>query len=150
MARLSAAGFTILLAIVSVFAMDAAGQETKRRPTRAILDRHDETGVPGRQIVLGTAELPAGAAVPWHTHYGDEAGYVLKGDLILRIRGQPDRRLRAGDHFFNPRGVAHTLLAAPGTAGGIALSTWVVDKGKPLVQSVNGPENPTEDEEKPR
>jgi quercetin dioxygenase-like cupin family protein len=50
---------------------------------------------------------------------------------------QPDRHLRAGDHFFNPRGVVHSLYAAPGTAGGVALSTWVVDKGKPLVEPVN-------------
>jgi quercetin dioxygenase-like cupin family protein len=137
MFKLLSANLSMLVITVGGFAMDSVAQETKSAPTRAILERHDETGVPGREIVLGTAELPAGAEVPWHTHYGDEAGYVIKGDLILRVRGQPDRQLRAGDHFFNPRGVAHTLLAAPGTAGGIALSTWVVDKGKPLVQPVN-------------
>jgi quercetin dioxygenase-like cupin family protein len=124
----------ILLAMIGSFAMAAVGEEPKPLAPRAILERHDETGVPGREIVLGTAELPAGAEVPWHTHYGDESGYVLKGDLILKIRGRPDRRLRAGDHFFNPRGVVHSLVAAPGTRGGIALSTWVVEKGKPLAQ----------------
>jgi quercetin dioxygenase-like cupin family protein len=126
--------FAVVVAAIGTLFMEAVAQETKPQVTRAILERHDETGVPGREIVLGTAELSPGAEVPWHTHFGDEAGYVLKGDLILRIRGQPDRPLRAGDHFFNPRGVAHSLYAAPGTAGGVALSTWVVDKGKPLVE----------------
>ena len=137
MSKLSAANLTVLVLTVGALAMDSVAQETKSAAIRAILERHDETGVPGREIVLGTAELPAGAEVPWHTHSGDEGGYVIKGDLILRVRGQPDRQLRAGDHFFNQRGVAHTLLAAPGTAGGIALSTWIVDKGKPLVQPVS-------------
>jgi quercetin dioxygenase-like cupin family protein len=130
----SFAMFAVLVAAIGTLFMEAVAQETQPQVTRAILERHDETGVPGREIVLGTAELSPGAEVPWHTHFGDEAGYVLKGDLILRIRGQPDRHLRAGDHFFNPRGVAHSLYAAPGTAGGAALSTWVVDKGKPLVE----------------
>jgi quercetin dioxygenase-like cupin family protein len=136
MSKLLAANLTVLVLTVGALAMDCVAQETKSAATRAILERHDETGVAGMEIVLGTAELPTGAEIPWHTHYGDEAGYVIKGDLILRVRGQPDRHLRAGDHFFNPRGVAHTLLAAPGTAGGMALSTWVVDKGKPLVQPI--------------
>jgi quercetin dioxygenase-like cupin family protein len=129
--------FAVLVAAIGTLFMEAVAQETKPQVTRAILERHDETGVPGREIVLGTAELSPGAEVPWHTHFGDEAGYVLKGDLILRIRGQPDRHLRAGEHFFNARGVAHSLYAAPGTAGGVALSTWVVDKGKPLVKPAN-------------
>jgi quercetin dioxygenase-like cupin family protein len=129
--------FAALVAAIATLLVEVVAQEAKPQVTRAILERHDETGVPGREIVLGTAELSPGAEVPWHTHFGEEAGYVLKGELILSIRGQRDTHLRAGDHFFNPRGVAHSLHAAPGTAGGVALSTWVVDKGKPLVEPAN-------------
>ncbi|WP_243042095.1 cupin domain-containing protein [Dyella sedimenti] len=106
------------------------------QPTRTILDTHDESGVPGKQIVIGTAELPAGGVIGWHEHAGDESGYVLKGNLVLKTRGKPDQVLKAGDHFFNPRGAVHSLAAAPGTDGGVALSTWVVDKGKPLAEPV--------------
>jgi quercetin dioxygenase-like cupin family protein len=102
---------------------------------RTILERHDQTGVDGKEIVLGTAELAVGAASGWHTHPGDESGYVLKGTLILKSKGQPDRLLHAGDHFFNPRGLAHNLIAAP-SADGIAVSTWIVDKGVPLASPV--------------
>jgi len=129
--------FAVLIAVSGTLLVEVVAQEAKPQVRRAILERHDEAGVPGKEIVLGTAELSPGAEVPWHTHFGDEVGYVLKGELILSFRGQPDRHLRAGDHFFNPRGVAHSLYAAPGTAGGVALSTWVVDKGKPLVEPAN-------------
>jgi quercetin dioxygenase-like cupin family protein len=104
--------------------------------TRALFDHHDQSGVPGKEIVTGTAELPAGTAIGWHSHAGDEAGYVLRGNLVLKTRGQPDRVLKAGDSFFNPRGAVHSLEAAPGSKGGMAYSTWIVDKDKPLVEMV--------------
>ena len=66
----------------------------------------------------------------------DESGYVLKGTLVLKTRGQPDRALKAGDSFFNPRGAIHSLAAAPGGDGGTAVSTWIVDKGQPLAKPV--------------
>ncbi|HET6555283.1 MAG TPA: cupin domain-containing protein [Dyella sp.] len=103
---------------------------------RTVLDKHDQSGVPGKEIIIGTAELPAGAVIGWHMHDGDESGYVLRGNLVLKTRGQPDQVLKAGDHFFNPRGAVHSLAAAPGGDGGTALSTWIIDKGKPLAEPV--------------
>jgi quercetin dioxygenase-like cupin family protein len=101
---------------------------------RTLFDSHDESGVPGKEIVTGIAELPAGTAIGWHVHSGDEVGYVLRGSVVLETRGQPDRELKAGDSFFNPRGAVHSMVAGP--EGGAAYSTWIVDKGKPLVQKV--------------
>lgn len=116
----------------------AYGQDSPpaAQPKRTILDQHDQSDVPGKQIVIGTAEIPAGTAIGWHSHPGDESGYVLSGNLVLKTRGKPDQVLKAGDHFFNPRGAVHSLAAAPGSDGGTALSTWVVDKGKPLAEMV--------------
>lgn len=103
---------------------------------RTVIDQHEQSDVPNKEIILGTAELPAGGVVPWHMHDGDESGYVLKGKLILKTRGKPDQVLNAGDHFFNPRGAVHSLVAAPDGNGGTALSTWIIDKGKPLAEPV--------------
>src|SRR5580700_10917571 len=126
------------IALVAVVALtvNAAADEPKAsaQPVRTIFERHDQSGVPGKEIVIGSAMLPAGTEIGYHTHPGDEAGYVLKGTLILKTRGQPDRLLKAGDSFFNPRGAVHSLEAAPGSQGGTAYSTWVVDKDKPLVE----------------
>src|SRR3984957_7230908 len=116
-----------LAAIVLTAAADepAAGPQ----PVRTIFERHDQSGVPGKEIVIGSAMLPAGAIIGYHTPPGAEAGYVLKGNLILKNRGQPDRLLKAGDSFFKPRGAVHSLVAAPGGARGTAVSAWIVDKG---------------------
>ena len=126
-----------LIAVVAL-TVNAAADEPKAsaQPVRTIFERHDQSGVPGKEIVLGSAMLPAGTAIGYHTHPGDEAGFVLKGTLILKTRGQPDRMLKAGDSFFNPRGAVHSLLAAPGGDGGTAVSVWIVDKGQPLATPV--------------
>jgi quercetin dioxygenase-like cupin family protein len=127
-------------ALITVVALtlNAAADEPKAspQPVRTIFERHDQSGVPGKEIVIGSAMLPANTAIGYHTHPGDEAGYVVKGTLVLKTRGQPDRVLKAGDSFFNPRGAVHSLAAAPGGDGGTAVSAWIVDKGQPLATPV--------------
>jgi quercetin dioxygenase-like cupin family protein len=115
-----------LPSLLTLRAQDAAKPEA----VRTVLERHDQSGVPGKEIVIGTATLPKGSSVPYHTHPGDEAGYVVRGTLILKTRGQPDRILNAGDSFFNPRGAVHSLLAVD--SDGVAASAWIIDQGAPL------------------
>jgi quercetin dioxygenase-like cupin family protein len=129
---------TASLLAVAILSLNAAADEAKpsAQAVRNILERHDQSGVPGKEIVIGTAALPPGSVIGYHTHPGDEAGYVLKGNLILKTQGQPDRVLKAGDSFFNPRGAVHSLAAVPGSDGGVAVSAWIVDKGVPMATPV--------------
>ena len=138
--RLSIVGWVVVAALatsVNSPANDAQPDAAEApQAKRTIIERHDQAGVPGKEIVLGTAEFPRGAVIGWHVHVGDEAGYVLRGTLVLKTRGQPDRTLKAGDAFFNTRGAVHSWMAAPDTDGGAVFSTWVVDKDKPLAEPV--------------
>src|SRR5262245_32865923 len=86
--------------LVSLMTLASADESVEAK--RTVLERHDQTGVDGREVVLGTAELPARAVIGWHVHPGDESGYVMKGHVVLKVKGQPERTLNAGDHFFNP------------------------------------------------
>lgn len=133
--RYNLAIIAILSVSLNVFA-DAPTSPPSSAPVRTILERHDLTGVPGKEALLGTAVLPAGSAVGFHTHPGDEFGYVLKGPLVLKVKGQPDRMLKTGDTFFNARGVVHSLGTVPGGEGGTALSTWIINKGESLATPV--------------
>jgi quercetin dioxygenase-like cupin family protein len=131
----------IALAFIGIVALslNALADEPKAsspQPVRVILERHDQSGVPGKEIVIGTATLGPGASIGFHTHPGDEAGYVLKGSLILKTQGQPDRLLKAGDSFFNARGAVHSVVVAPGSDGAMAVSSWIVDKGEPMATPV--------------
>jgi quercetin dioxygenase-like cupin family protein len=126
-----------LLALAAAVSLNALGQGKAEPVERAILERHDQSAVPGKEIVIGTVTLAPGAVVGFHTHPGDEAGYVLKGTLIWKVRGQPDKTLKAGDSFFNPRGSAHSIVGGDG--GAAEVSSWIVDKGKPMSEPVPGP-----------
>ena len=129
----------MLLIAAAALGLNAAADESKSlaQPVRNIFERHDQSNVtPAKEIVIGSATLPAGSVIGYHTHPGDEAGYVLKGTLILKVKGQPDRVLKAGDSFFNPRGAIHSVMAPADGDGATAVSTWIVDKGQPLATPV--------------
>jgi quercetin dioxygenase-like cupin family protein len=122
----------ITLVVIVAWSLGAVADESAPQAQRNILERHDQAGVPDKEIVIGTATLPPGSTIGFHIHPGDEVGYVLKGTLIWKIKGQPDKTLKAGDTFFNPRGAAHSVSAAAGGEGATVVSTWIIDKGKPF------------------
>ena len=101
---------------------------------RTELARHD-ISKPNHEAVTARAEFQPGAAVPKHTHPGEEVGYILEGQLTLEVEGKPAQNLKAGDTFFLPAGTVH---AAKNTGKGPAavLSTYLVEKGKPLATPV--------------
>jgi len=124
----------IVAALALTFAANALCEDAKPEVKRTVLEKHDQSGVDGKEIITGTAEFPKGGVIGFHTHDGDEAGYIVKGEVIWRVKGQPDKTLKAGDHFFNPRGSAHSVVASGD--GGTVFSTWIVDKGKPMATPV--------------
>jgi quercetin dioxygenase-like cupin family protein len=109
----------------------AIAEDAKPRAQRTILQHQDQSEVSGKEIILGTVVLPPGAAVGYHVHPGEEAGYIIKGSVTWKVRGQPDKTLKAGDSFFNPRGSVHSIVSAD-SGDSTVISTWIVDKGKPM------------------
>jgi len=124
---------TVLVLFAGIgLATSAAADDAKSVPqaVRNVLEKHDQSGVDNKEIVIGTATLPVGSSIGFHTHPGDETGYVTKGSVILKTKGQPDRTIVAGQSFFNARGAVHSVVA--GADGATVVSTWIVDKGVPM------------------
>ncbi len=93
--------------------------------------QHRPSSIPGREIVQVRTEIPVGVESGWHTHPGEEVGYILTGAVEMQILGQPTLSLRAGDGFLIPPGTPHNALdVGPGT--GVMLSTYLVEVGEPL------------------
>ena len=101
---------------------------------RTDLQRHD-LSTPGREAVQVRVDIAPGAAFPRHRHPGEEIIYVLEGTLEYTLDGKPPTTLKAGDVFFVPAGVIHAAKNV-GTTNGAELATYVVEKGKPLVEVV--------------
>lgn len=99
---------------------------------RTDLQRHD-LSVPGREAVQVRVDLDPGVAFGKHTHPGEEIIYVLEGTLVYEVEGKPPVTLKAGDVLFIPYGTVHSAKNV-GTVNAAELATYVVEKGKPLVE----------------
>jgi quercetin dioxygenase-like cupin family protein len=98
--------------------------------TRKILSQMDGP-VAGYVTLVVEVNIDAGTFVPRHTHPGIESGYVVSGAIELPIQGQPTRMLKPGDGFQVPVATPHAG-AKNGPAKTVVVSTYVVEKGKPL------------------
>ena len=120
------------LALVVTFCAAAWGQQTGSK--RTDLQRHD-IGVGGREVVQVRVDFDPGYVAPRHTHPGEEVIYILEGTLEYRIDGQPPRTVKPGDVLFVPAGAVHSVKNVGG-GNGAELSTYIVEKGKPLITVV--------------
>src|SRR3954454_24315312 len=105
--------------------------------TRTEIQR-ERFSVPGREIVQVRTEIPEGVSSGWHTHPGEEVGYIVAGTVRMEIHDRPALVLRAGDGFCIPPDTPHNALdLGPGT--GVMLSTYLVDSDRPLSAVASGP-----------
>jgi quercetin dioxygenase-like cupin family protein len=100
------------------------------RLTRTEVQR-SASSIPGREIVQVLTQIPAGVESGWHTHPGEEVGYILAGTVEMSVRGQPTRTLHAGDGFLIPPQTQHNAFDV-GPETGQMLSTYIVESGQPL------------------
>ena len=89
------------------------------------------SSIPGREIVQVLTEIPVGVESGWHTHPGEEVGYIVAGTVEMKIRDADTLTLHAGDGFLIPPRTPHNARdLGPGT--GRMLSTYIVEIGQPL------------------
>ncbi|HEY5859802.1 MAG TPA: cupin domain-containing protein [Actinomycetota bacterium] len=98
--------------------------------------QHQRSSIPGREIVQVLTEIPVGVESGWHTHPGEEVGYILAGTVEMRIQGRSSLILHAGDPFLMPPGTPHNARDL-GPDTGRMLSTYIVDPGEPLASFVD-------------
>ena len=101
---------------------------------RTDLQRHD-LSVPGREAVQVRVDFDPGAAFGKHRHPGEEIIYVIEGSLEYEVEGKPPMTLKAGEVLFIPAGTIHAAKNV-GSGNAAEIATYVVEKGKPLVELV--------------
>ena len=123
---------TLAAAASVVFASAAMAQQTGIR--RVDLQRHD-ISIPGREVVQVRVEFDPGSAFPRHRHPGEEIIYILEGELEYQIEGKPAVIYKAGEALMVPSGAIHSVKNV-GSDKAAELATYVVEKGKPLLELV--------------
>jgi quercetin dioxygenase-like cupin family protein len=93
------------------------------------------SSIPGRTIVQVLTEIPEGVESGWHTHPGEEVGYIVGGTVEMLREGLPTLLLHAGDGFLIPPRSAHNARdLGPGV--GMMLSTYLVAADEALATFV--------------
>ena len=113
-------------------ALAGAAQAQQANPPpikRTPLQKFDVPGT-AYETVIGIAEIVPNVMIGRHTHPGPESGYVLEGEMVIMIDGQPPKELKAGMSYQIPSGAIHD--ARSGGKGAKVIATYVVEKGKPL------------------
>ncbi|MGV9601378.1 cupin domain-containing protein [Streptosporangium sandarakinum] len=59
----------------------------------------------GAEVTTVRLDLPPGdPGSPPHRHSGPVFGYLLEGELLFELEGEPPRVIRAGEAFWEPGG----------------------------------------------
>jgi|SRR5690348_502081 len=123
---------SVVVAVVSALVLGAASFAAAQEPPpikRIPLQKFDVPGT-SSETVVGIAEIAPNVLIGRHTHPGPESGYLLEGDMVLMVDGQPPKPLKAGESYQIPSGAIHD--AKSGAGGAKVLAVYVVQKGQPL------------------
>ena len=112
----------------------AASAQTKSGISRTELQRHDMS-TPGTEVVQAHIDFEPGTAFGNHKHPGEEIIYILEGELEYIVEGKSPVTLKAGEVLFIPAGTIHSAKNIGNTKAS-ELATYIVEKGKPLVQLI--------------
>jgi quercetin dioxygenase-like cupin family protein len=115
---------------VGASAADAPAGTATGGLKRKLLSQTDGP-MPGYTTIIAEVTIEPGVTVARHTHPGIESGYLVEGELTLSIEGMPTRQLKPGDGFQVPVARPHAG-DKNGPKRAIVVSTYVVEKGKPL------------------
>ena len=130
MGRFDGRGFALAIAAM-LFSTQAFAQANAVH--RAPLE--EQTYPSGYHSVTVKTTVDAGGTVMPHTHPGVEMSYIMEGQGTLKVAGQPDRPLKAGDSFSIPAVAVHSLVNT-GKGAITIITTYVLEKDKPLATPV--------------
>ena len=112
---------------------ELAGKLARREVQRSPLS------IPSREMVQVETWIPAGVESGWHVHPGEEVGYIVEGQVEMRVQGRPTVVvLQPGQGFLIPPRVPHNARDL-GPETGRMLSTYIVETGQPIATFVEEP-----------
>ena len=134
----------IAVAGVVAYMVPAAGQADKRtrdelagKLARREVQR-SPLSIPSREMVQVETLIPAGVESGWHIHPGEEVGYIIAGEVEMKVQGRGTVVLHPGDGFLIPPRTPHNARDL-GPETGRMLSTYIVETGQPIATFVEQP-----------
>lgn len=108
-----------------------------------VLDEHDLSELPSAgHLMTVLVEIPPNdPGTPPHRHSGPVYGYVLDGEMVFELEGDPPRILRAGDTLWEPGGDRiHYQAANPSSSWCRFVVVMACRPGEPMLTFVEDTE----------
>jgi quercetin dioxygenase-like cupin family protein len=113
-------------------------------PDIRLLDQaHLDRAFGPSDVMTVTIELePGSAGSPPHRHSGPVFGYLLEGELVFELEGEPERVIRVGEAFWEPGGDVIHYQAANNLADGrtVFVAVMVCAPGQEMLTYVSAEE----------
>jgi quercetin dioxygenase-like cupin family protein len=120
----------VFVVLVCLMSTTLVAQEAKVTP----LMSKDLTKLPGKEGVMITVEYPPGSSDPIHRHNAYAFVYVLKGSIVMQVRGGKEVTLTPGETFYEGPNDVHVLgRNASQTKPAKFVVFLVKDKGAPIL-----------------
>ncbi|MEU4191953.1 cupin domain-containing protein [Kribbella sp. NPDC026611] len=85
---------------------DTTARSTAWQTALTMLQEVEPPSIPqGAHVMTVVIEYPPGdPGAPPHRHSGPAFGYVVSGEMVFELEGEPPRLLKAGEAFWEPGG----------------------------------------------
>ena len=114
-----------------------SGAAMAQHPTVTTLMSKDQTGIPGKEVLMITVEFPPGGKDPVHRHNAQGFIYVVEGSVVMQVRGGKEVTLTPGQTFYEGTDDVHVVgRNASNSKPAKILVVLVKDKGAPVVVPV--------------
>lgn len=131
----------LMLVLAVGLALGALGPQAlhaQQQPITRVMLVKSETlkAIPGMDGYVMDVTIAPGAQSGRHVHPGHEFSYVLDGEGILEVEGQPAVTLKKGVGFHIDPMVVHNGINTSMTAPLHVAVVYVVETGKPIATPV--------------
>lgn len=116
--------------------------EPGAKPKMTNLLKAPLTNVEDTEVVVSKVVIPPDVEVPKHYHPGQEFVYLEKGTVDLKIEGEEERPMEAGDVAVVPVEAKHTAATRDEEATAIVFRVHIEDKPVRYIIKPDGTEVP--------
>ena len=89
----------------------ASAQNQSGAASRGPVFVHDlpDLTMDGWQVTVSEVPYPPGRVGAMHHHAGFVLAYVLEGNVVTKVSGQPEKVYKTGEMFYEPPGSTHEV-----------------------------------------
>jgi quercetin dioxygenase-like cupin family protein len=119
-----------LLTVTAALTCSVAPAHDARAETTALLQKQKLPDVPGKQVIMAVVSYAPGQASTPHRHNGSVFAYVIEGEVVSQLQGQPPMTYKTGQSWYEPPLIPHLISRNASAEKPAKLLAWLLlDEG---------------------